>query len=224
MPRKPRMYLQGVPCHITSRGNDRQACFHNSKDYLFYLSCLEDACRQHEVLLHAYVLMTNHVHLLATPSSGTGISKIMQSVGRRYVRYFNHSYKRSGTLWEGRHKATLIDAEPYLLACYRYIELNPVRANMVKHPGEYPWSSYRVNAGLQAPRSLAEHQVYKSLGFNKDERHKAYRDLLQIELDQKLMRDIRRSVTFATPLGDKHFKRQVTLKAVDTAEVGDRFN
>ena len=152
MPRKQRPYLPGVPCHIISRGNNREACFYSDDDYLFYLECLADACKRYQVALHSYVLMTNHVHLLMTPATGTGLSQVMQSVGRRYVQYVNINYKRSGTLWEGRHKASLVDAKYYLLACYRYIELNPVRANMVAHPADYRWSSYRVNTGIQARR------------------------------------------------------------------------
>ena len=136
MPRKRRPYLPGVPCHIISHGNNREACFYSEDDYLFYLECLADACKRYQVALHAYVLMTNHDHLLMTPATGSGLSQVMQSVGRRYVQYVNINYKRSGTLWEGRHKASLVDAEYYLLACYRYIELNPVRASMVLYQSQ----------------------------------------------------------------------------------------
>lgn len=148
MPRKARMYLPGVPCHVISRGNNRDACFYSDDDSLFYLTCLQGACQRYGVSLHAYVLMSNHVHLLMTPAREDGISKVMQSVGRRYVQYINMNYRRSGTLWEGRHKSSLVDAEDYVLACYRYIELNPVRAGMVEHPADYRWSSYRVMRGL----------------------------------------------------------------------------
>jgi len=132
MPRKPRVYLSGVPCHVIQRGNDRQPCFYSEEDYVFYLECLYDACKRYKVNLHAYVLMTNHVHLLVTPRVADGISRVMQSIGRRYVQYVNVTYKRSGTLWEGRHKSSLVDADNYLLSCYRYIEMNPVRAGMVQ--------------------------------------------------------------------------------------------
>jgi putative transposase len=140
MPRKPRHFLANVPCHIISRGNNHNVCFFADDDYLFYLECLNDACLKYAVSVHAYVLMTNHVHLLMTPSELISIPKVMQSVGRRYVQYINKTYRRTGTLWEGRYKASIIDAEAYLLACYRYIELNPVRASMVEHPIDYPWS------------------------------------------------------------------------------------
>lgn len=137
MPRKQRMYLADVPAHVIQRGNNREACFYAEQDYLFYLDCLQNACERYQVAVHAYVLMTNHVHLLMTPATQEGISRVMQSLGRRYVQYINYEYRRTGTLWESRHKASLVDAENYLLTCYRYIELNPVRANMVNHPGDY---------------------------------------------------------------------------------------
>ena len=124
MPRKPRMYLAGVPCHVIQRGNNRDACFYAEQDYQFYLDCLQDAGRRYRVAVHAYVLMTNHVHLLLTPKDTEGISRVMQSVGRRYVQYINFEYQRSGTLWEGRHKASLVQAEDYLFTCMRYIELD----------------------------------------------------------------------------------------------------
>ena len=146
MPRKPRMYLAGVPCHVIQRGNNRDACFFSDDDYLFYRDVLRDACQRCCVQTHAYVLMTNHVHLLLTPQSPQGISRVMQSVGRRYVQFINKTYRRCGTLWESRHKASLVDAERYLLACYRYIELNPVAANMIGHPAECRWSSVQHNA------------------------------------------------------------------------------
>ncbi len=146
MPRKLRMYLAGMPYHVIQRGNNREACFFADDDYLFYLECLKDACERYQVNCHAYVLMTNHTHLLLEPLKAEGISRVMQSLGRRYVQYINKHYRRCGTLWESRHKSSLVDAETYLLSCYRYIELNPVMANMVEHPGDYRWSSYRCNA------------------------------------------------------------------------------
>jgi len=138
MPRKPRHYLAGVPAHIIQRGNNRLPCFFSADDYQFYLECLgESACR-YGCVIHAYVLMTNHIHLLMTPINENAISRVLQSVGRRYVRHINQMYQRTGTLWEGRHKGSLVQSEEYVLACYRYIELNPVRAGIVAHPSEYP--------------------------------------------------------------------------------------
>ncbi len=139
MARLPRFVIPGQPQHVIQRGNNSEVIFVSDDDYGFYLESLQDACNQHQCDVHAYVLMTNHVHLLMTPHVENGISKVIQSLGRRYVQYFNYTYDRTGTLWEGRYKATLIDSEQYLLTCSRYIELNPVRAQMVNHPSEYPW-------------------------------------------------------------------------------------
>ena len=146
MPRKPRFNIVGIPQHVIQRGNNREPCFYSEQDYQRYLKDLSDSAKKHDCRIHAYVLMTNHVHLLVTPMVEHGISNMMQALGRRYVYYINKNYQRSGTLWEGRYKASLIDNERYLLTCMRYIELNPVRAKMVEHPGEYPWSSYQANA------------------------------------------------------------------------------
>ncbi|WP_208738801.1 transposase [Phytopseudomonas daroniae] len=156
MPRKQRMYLPGVPAHVVQRGNNRSACFFHDEDYQFYLTVLGDALKRYRVQLHAYVLMTNHVHLLMTPESETGISRVMQHLGRMYVLYVNRIYRRSGTLWEGRHKASLINADEYLLTCYRYIEMNPVRAGMVEAPEEYRWSSYRWHGWGKADSLISD--------------------------------------------------------------------
>lgn len=146
MARQPRFDLPGVPQHIVQRGNDRQPRFADTAGYLRYRQELGEAARKHGCTLHAYVLMTNHVHLLATPAEPGGISRMMQAIGRRYVAAFNARYRRTDTLWEGRFKSALVDSERYVLACYRYIELNPVRAGMVAAPGDYRWSSYHANA------------------------------------------------------------------------------
>jgi putative transposase len=131
MPRKPRFTLPGIPQHVIQRGNNREPCFFTVEDYRFYPGALQAACHKSCCSVHAYVLMTNHVHLLVTPGAVDSISVMMQSLGRRYVRYINDAYKRSGTLWEGRYKACLVDSGSYLFTCYRYIEMNPVRAGMV---------------------------------------------------------------------------------------------
>ncbi len=209
MPRKPRHFLANVPCHIISRGNNRNVCFFADADYLFYLECLNDACLKYNVSVHAYVLMTNHVHLLMTPSEPMAIPKVMQSVGRRYVQYINKTYRRTGTLWEGRYKASIVDAERYLLACYRYIELNPVRASMVEHPVDYPWSSYRVNAGKNERRQLIMHDIYRRLGTDDKSRFYAYRELFCVDLNQNIVHDIQRSISFSMPLGSERFIKQI---------------
>jgi putative transposase len=203
------MYMAGVPSHVIQRGNNRDVCFFAEQDYLFYLDCLHSACERYHVNVHSYVLMTNHVHLLITPDDGYGISRVMQSVGRRYVQYINYEYRRSGTLWEGRHKATLVDAEQYLLTCMRYIELNPVRANMVTHPGEYPWSSYRYNAQGAPSALLNPHAEYLALDNDTIERQYAYRCLFDNQLDKEDIHQIRQAAQFSMPLGNERFKQQI---------------
>ena len=209
MPRKPRMYLPGVPCHVIQRGNNRDACFRIHEDYRFYLESLGEACGCHGVALHAYVLMTNHVHLLMTPDDTHSISRVMQSLGRRYVQYFNQRHRLTGTLWESRHRASIIDAETYLIACYRYIELNPVRAGMVVHPADYPWSSYGHNAFGRTDPWVTEHQVYLALAESDTQRRQCYRDLFSVAVKADELHSIRAAATFGTPLGDERFKEEV---------------
>ena len=179
MPRKPRFVLPSEPQHIIIRGINREPIFYDDADYRYYLNKLKEAVDKHDCELHAYVLMTNHVHLLLTPKTEHGISKTIQMLGRYYVQYFNYTYGRTGTLWEGRYKSTMIDTEHYLLTCYRYIELNPVRAQMVNHPSEYPWSSYRSNGVGQSNPLIKAHYKYEELGRTEDERQQSYRAFIQ---------------------------------------------
>ena len=209
MPRKPRMYLPNIPCHVIQRGNNRGASFFANQDYQFYLDCLRDASQRYGLLIHAYVLMTNHVHLLVTPEATDSISRAIQSIGRRYVQFVNNKYHRTGTLWEGRHKASLVDQDRYLLTCMRYIELNPVRANMVENPSEYRWSSYLSNAYNESNGLIQDHSVYESLGFNAKERSQAYRSLFIDELDDGDTKLIRQSALSSMPTGDDSFKKLV---------------
>lgn len=209
MPRKPRMYLPGVPCHVVQRGNNREASFFSDKDYLFYLDCLRDASHRYGVRVHAYVLMTNHVHFLMTPLKCDSISRTMQSIGRRYVQFVNRKYRRTGTLWEGRHKSSLVDQDNYLLTCMRYIELNPVRANMVLTPAEYPWSSYGCNAGNESNDLIENHEVFESLGSDIDKRAGVYRALFDDEIPYKDISLIRKSTAFSMPIGDNKFKARI---------------
>ena len=203
------MYMAGVPCHVIQRGNNREACFFSDDDYLFYLECLKDACERYQVNCHAYVLMTNHTHLLLTPTKEDGISKVMQSLGRRYVQYINKFYRRCGTLWESRHKSSLVESGNYLLSCYRYIELNPVMACMVEHPGDYRWSSYRCNAYGELNRFITAHADYLALGQKGQERYSNYRDLFNTVLPQTLLHEIRNAASFSMPLGGNRFKQQI---------------
>jgi len=209
MARKARIVLPGVPQHVIQRGNNRQACFYAEEDYRFYLECLEKATKKFDCEIHAYVLMTNHVHLLVTSPQAYGISQMMQSVGRRYVRYINHTYRRSGTLWEGRYKSSLVQDERYLLTCYRYIELNPVRARMVEAPGDYKWSSYRNNGFGQADTVITPHEQYLMLGNDKDQRSQYYRELFRHHLDDKQLHEIREAVNQELVLGNGRFKDEI---------------
>ncbi|MCI0505129.1 MAG: transposase [Gammaproteobacteria bacterium] len=180
MPRKPRFNLVGLPQHVIQRGNNRKPCFFSEQDYRRYLEDLEEVAGKYDCRIHAYVLMTNHVHMLITPMVDHGISQMMQALGRRYVCYVNKTYNRTGTLWEGRYKSCLIDSDRYLLTCMRYIELNPVRADMVSHPGEYQWSSYRANAQREESILIEHHPLYLELGTSTEERSMAYRELFGI--------------------------------------------
>ena len=209
MARLPRFNLPGQPQHVIQRGNNRQPVFFDEQDYVFYKDKLKSGCEQFDCKLHAYVLMTNHVHLLITPWSGDGISRLMQYIGRYYVQYINYNYARTGTLWEGRYRATLIDSEVYLLACMRYIELNPVRACMVSHASDYPWSSYRYNALGEPDGLVTEAYEYQTLGQSCYERLKAYRALFGAPLTDNTLEAIRVATNNAWVLGSDAFKDQV---------------
>ena len=210
MARKPRFGLPGVPQHVIQRGNNREPCFYGDEDCHRYLDDLWDALIENECRLHAYVLMTNHVHLLVTPMSEHGVSHLMQDLGRRYVRYINYAYRRSGTLWEGRYKASLVDSEAYLLTCMRYIELNPVRANMVKHPAEYRWSSYACNAQGTEGLLVTHHPIYRQLGATPDQRQYAYRELFRHHMENALLHEIREALNQELVLGRDDFKDRIT--------------
>ena len=210
MPRQPRYDLPGLPQHVIQRGNNRQAVFFDEDDCVRYLEDLDAVTKQISVAIHAYVLMTNHVHLLVTPNESGGISRLMQGLGRRYVAYVNGRYKRSGTLWEGRYKASLVDDEAYLLACMRYIELNPVRAGMVDHPGDYRWSSYAGNArGLDVALRVTPHDRYIALGKNALLRQQAYRELFRRSLAAEQVHDIRQATNSCLVLGNEYFQQMI---------------
>jgi putative transposase len=206
MPRPPRYPLAGVPQHVIQRGNNRQPVFFHEEDYRMYLACLQDAAATYNSAVHAYVLMTNHAHLLMTPRQSDSLAKVMQSIGRRYVQYINTTYQRTGTLWEGRYRASLVEAGEYLLACYRYIELNPVRAGMVQDPVEYSWSSYRRHALGQSDSVITDHALYLALGSTARERCMAYRVLAQDHLHASLLQEIRATLHQGRVLGTERFK------------------
>lgn len=213
MARIPRVDLPGIAQHIVQRGNDRHACFADDADFQHYRQELGEAALKHDCAVHAYVLMTNHVHLLVTPYAPGASSRMMQAIGRRYVGGFNARYARTGTLWEGRFKSALVDSERYVLACYRYIELNPVRAGMVAHPGDYRWSSHGRNAnGLHDPR-ITPHPAYVALGATDSERLPAYRCLFHTALPTRDVDDLRLATRQQKTWGSERFQRQIEALA-----------
>lgn len=212
MARLPRFNIPDQPQHIIQRGNNREPIFCQGDDYRFYLEKLEDGCKRYSCDLHAYVLMTNHVHLLLTPQTTEGVGKMMQMLGRYYVQYFNYCYQRTGTLWEGRYKATLIDSEQYLMSCMRYIELNPVRATMVEHPRDYSWSSYPHNALGKINSLITEHSLYLQLAGYDEERQSAYRTLFKSRLSDAILNEIRSATNKAWVLGNDRFKEQIEVQ------------
>ena len=212
MPRKPRFFLADLPAHIVQRGHSREPVFFEDSDYRAYLTWLGEAARRYDCAIHAYVLMTNHVHLLATPRDQHGISQMMQYIGRRYVPYINHTYGTSGSIWEGRYKASLIHDEPYLLTCMRYIELNPVRAKMTRSPGQYRWSSYRANAQGVEDTLITPHPLYGALGRTKATRLSAYKALFKAHVEKADLKEIRDTVQTGTPLGGTMFKQKIERK------------
>ncbi len=200
----------GVPQHIIQRGNNRQACFAGEEDIKAYLHWLKELSKKYRIDMHAWVLMTNHVHLLCTPWQENAISQMMQSIGRLYVRYFNHTYLRSGgTLWEGRFKSCLVQSDRYLLELYRYIELNPVRANMVDEPSDYSWSSYAINALGVESELQTPHPEYLALGATEEERQRNYRELFKVHVSVELLKDIRNSINKGLALGDERFALEI---------------
>ena len=209
MPRRARITVPGIPWHIIQRGNNRSACFYAEADYQYYLSTLGEQAQKYGCAVHAYVMMTNHVHLLCTPQHENSAAQLMKNLGQRYVQYINRTYRRSGTLWEGRFKSCLAQSEAYVITCYRYIELNPVRANMVHHPGDYRWSSYRANAEGRQDPVLTPHSLYLRLGQNEAQRKAAYRGLFEVDLDPYQITAIRNATNGNYALGDGRFQEEI---------------
>ncbi len=191
MPRKTRLVVPDFPLHIIQRGNNRQQCFSSPKDFHVYLELLHVGATRNGCLVHAYVLMTNHVHILVTPAETDSPSAMMKSVGEQYVRYFNQCHQRTGTLWDGRYRSCLVQDDTYLLVCHRYIELNPVRAGIVIHPSLYRWSSHRRNAYNQPDKLITPHSVFMGLDDDEGRRANTYRDLFQHEINPEQLRSLR---------------------------------
>ena len=209
MPRRARLALAGIPWHIIQRGNNRSACFYARDDYHRYLGTLHQQAIKHGCRIHAYCLMTNHVHLLVTPERVDSASLMMKHLGQRYVQYINRTYHRSGTLWEGRFRSCLAQDETYVLACYRYIELNPVRACMVDHPADYPWSSYRFNGQGMADELLTPHPEYVALGASSEAGCRNYRALFRTHMEPGLIDEIRQATNGNFVLGNERFSREI---------------
>lgn len=209
MPRLPRLGLPNVPQHVVQRGNDRQPCFFTEIDRVRYLTELREIVLREGCKVHAYVLMTNHVHLLMTPESTGRIARVMQSLGRRYVRYANDRYHRSGTLWEGRYKSCLVESASHLLRCYRYIELNPVRAAMVVTPADYPWSSFHSNALGKHDPLVHPHTEYLALSPDPALRRAAYQALVMETVDETELNEIRHQLQRQHAFGTNRFRKAI---------------
>ena len=213
MARLGRYFVPGQPLHVIQRGNDRGAVFFGDDDYAQYRAWLAEAAEANGLVVHAYVLMTNHVHLLATPQSAESLPRTMQSLGRRYVRHINARHGRTGTLWEGRYRAAPIDGDEYFVACCRYIELNPVRARMTDHPRRYRWSSYRAHAEGKEDTLAAFHPVLRRLGRTAQARHEAYRALVKQGLDPAFIEAIRAATNGGWALGSERFRKEIEAMA-----------
>jgi putative transposase len=209
MPRRARIVAAGYPMHVILRGIDRAAAFFGNEDRSFFLETLGAVAAEESVAVHAYVLMTNHVHLLMTAARDDGVAAVMKRVGQRYVQYVNRTYQRSGGLFEGRFRSSLIEADTYLLACQRYIELNPVRASMVRAPEDYPWSSYRANALGGTDAVVTPHALYRALADSEEARRAAYRRPFEDVLNAELLRRLRDCTSGGFVLGSLRFERQV---------------
>lgn len=223
MARLPRLSVPGYPHHVIQRGNNRQPIFNSPADYSFLLALLDTTARQFGVELHAYVLMTNHFHLLATPQTATGLPQMMQAVGRSYVRYFNDRQQRTGTLWEGRYRSTLIQTDRYLLTCMAYIDLNPVRAGLAADAKDYPWSSHGHYAGLRADKIITPHALIWALGNTPFSREAAYAEMVRAGVSPTQQSLLTRSALSGWALGEADFVADLqkrTARRVQKSAVG----
>ena len=211
MPRRARLAVSGIPWHIIQRGNNRCDCFFAEQDYQRYLTILSEQAEQYGCAIHAYVLMPNHVHLLLTPSEKNSAAQMMKHLSQRYVQYINRCYRRSGTLWEGRFRSCLTQNEVYVLTCYRYIELNPVRSNIATHPRDYRWSSFHANGDGKCHDgvSLTPHHEYLRLGYTTRLRLQAYRGLFMSQLHPERVNEIRAATNGNLVLGNRRFQQQI---------------
>ena len=209
MPRKPRFFVAGAPVHAVQRGHGKAAVFFDDFDYLEYLRCLKQAADSCGCTIHAYVLMTNHIHLLLTPDRADSVARLFQGIGRDYVRHINKTYQRSGGFWEGRYKCNVIDSSDYLLRCMRYIETNPVRAKMVDQAADYRWTSYAANALGVSNAIILPHAEYAALGTTIAVRTAAYRALFAAPPNANELHALRAALQTGTPLGNERFKAEI---------------
>lgn len=214
MARLPRLSLAGHAHHVIQRGNNRQSIFSDAIDRQTMLDLLEEHARKMEVALHAYVLMDNHFHLLVTPATNDALPRLMQAVGRRYVRYFNDRTQRTGTLWEGRYRSTLVQSESYLLTCMAYLDLNPVRAGIVQSPSEFPWSSHGHYIGQRSDKLITPHPLAWELGNTPFAREAAYAKLVMGGLKPLELTALSQSVVYGWALGDEKFVADLQKKTV----------
>lgn len=223
MARLPRLTLPGYPHHIIQRGNNRQAIFTTTADYQALLGLMDVHAKKFDVDVHAYVLMSNHFHLLATPQTDTGLPQMMQAVGRSYVRYFNDLQGRTGTLWEGRYRSTLIQTDRYLLACMAYIDLNPVRAGLVAEAVDYPWSSHGLYVGVRKDKLITPHPLYWDLANTPFGREAAYADLVRAGINADQQAALTRSTLAGWALGEDDFVADLqkrTIRRVNKSKAG----
>jgi putative transposase len=209
VPRRARLAVAGIPWHIIQRGNNKAACFFSEKDYLYFLEHLQYQSERFECAIHSYCLMTNHVHLLITPQRADGPSLMMKHLGQRFVQYINRTYERSGTLWEGRFKSCLAQDESYALSCYRYIELNPVRAKMVAHPRDYRWSSFHHNGDGRNSQLISPHSSYLGLESNEALRLKNYREFVELPIAEPELAHIRSATNGNYVYGNSEFQSKI---------------
>ncbi len=205
MARLARLYVPKQPQHIIQRGLNQQTIFSDDADYLLFSDLLRNASREHALAIHAYVLMPNHVHLLATPADERTVGRVLQSIGRRYVHHFNRKQQRTGSLWESRYRSTLIDSDHYFFFCSRYIELNPVRAGAVSDPKDYPWSSYTHHIGLRPNPLISDHAQYWALGNTPFERQGRYRALFDQTLSEQELAQLREATNKGWAFGSEKF-------------------
>jgi len=212
MARQPRLIVPQQPHHLIQRGNNRQAIFREDADYQRFLVWLKESAQFYEVAIHSYVLMPNHIHLLVTPANATGLALMMQKVGRFYVPWFNHKYERTGGLFEGRFRTSLIDSDRYFMTCSRYIELNPVRAQLSMAPENYPWSSYAHHAGIRLDTLVSDHTLFWNLGNTPFQREAAYIDMVRQGLTREEVEFITIAILRNHPLGSDSFKTELEQK------------